>query len=233
MAAPLVDRRRGPAPPSRLPAVGARRCSALLGVLLVLVIGVFGAIFGLQPAQIGYGPSAIARAEIPRAYLRLYVDAGAALRRSTRGSSPRIGAIETDHGRSTRAGRALRRQHVRLLRRPDAVLDRRLPEHLGPLRRRRQPRRPHAPPTTPRTRSPPPPATCAPAAPRGDYRAALFAYNHADWYVADGPRQGRRLPRRARGGRAAAAARPATSARCCATRGSCSPRCSAPTCTAG
>ena len=59
------------------------------------------------------------------------------------------------------------------------------PQHLGPLRRRRQPRRPHAPRTTPPTRSPPPPATCAPAAPRPTTARALFAYNHADWYVAE------------------------------------------------
>ena len=42
-----------------------------------------------------------------------------------------------------------------------------------------------APPTTPRTRSPPPPATCAPAAPPPTTARAIFAYNHADWYVAE------------------------------------------------
>ena len=42
----------------------------------MLLIGVFGAIFGLQP-QAGYGPSATARAEIPAAYLQLYLAAGA------------------------------------------------------------------------------------------------------------------------------------------------------------
>lgn len=49
---------------------------ALLGLLLVLVVGVFGTMFGLQPPQVGYGPSATARAEIPATYLRLYTEAG-------------------------------------------------------------------------------------------------------------------------------------------------------------
>ena len=146
-------------PPSVLGAAGAARrsCSCCS-------IGVFGAIFGLQPAQIGYGPSATARAEIPPAYLRLYVDAGAELRR--RPVDPRRHRRDRDRPRPLdRAWRALRRQRLRLLRRPDAVLDRRPPEHLGPLRSRRQPRRPHLPLRRRRTRSPPPPATCAPAAP--------------------------------------------------------------------
>jgi hypothetical protein len=76
---------------------------ALLGVLLVLVIGVFGAMFGLQPLQAGYGPSATARAEIPPAYLRLYAEAG---RRYD--VDPwvlaAIGWVETQHGRSSAPG---------------------------------------------------------------------------------------------------------------------------------
>ena len=38
-------------------------------------------------------------------------------------------------------------------------------------------------PTTRSTRSSPPPATCAPPAPRPTCAKAIFAYNHADWYV--------------------------------------------------
>src|SRR3954463_16334440 len=75
----------------------------LLAALLVLAIGVLGAIFGLQPAQPGYGPSAAARAEIPAPYLRLYMDAGARY-----GIDPwilaAIGALETNHGRSSAPG---------------------------------------------------------------------------------------------------------------------------------
>ena len=37
--------------------------------------------------------------------------------------------------------------------------------------------------TTRSTRSSPPRATCAPPAPTPDIRRAIFAYNHADWYV--------------------------------------------------
>src|SRR4051812_22604427 len=94
-AAALRHRRRAPA--AMLALLG------LLAVLLVLAIGGLGAIFGMQPAQPGYGPSAAARAEIPAAYLRLYIDAGA--RYSV---DPwilaAIGAVETDHGRSTAPG---------------------------------------------------------------------------------------------------------------------------------
>ena len=37
---------------------------------------------------------------------------------------------------------------------------------------------------TPRTRSRPPRATCVASGAPDDYHAALFAYNHAEWYVA-------------------------------------------------
>ena len=41
------------------------------------------------------------------------------------------------------------------------------------------------PPTNQPTRSPPLPAICTPAGAPGDYHAALFAYNQAEWYVAE------------------------------------------------
>ena len=53
------------------------------------------------------------------------------------------------------------------------------------LRRRRQRRRRQATPTTPKTRSSPPPATCSAAGMPADTYGAIFAYNHADWYVAE------------------------------------------------
>jgi hypothetical protein len=75
----------------------------LLAVVLVLLVGIVGAILGLQPTQSGYGPSATARAEIPALYLRLYTQAGARY-----GIDPwvlaGIGAVESDHGRSTALG---------------------------------------------------------------------------------------------------------------------------------
>jgi hypothetical protein len=155
----------------------------LLAVLLVLLVGVVGAIFGLQPAQNGYGPSATARAEIPALYLRLYVQAGARY-----GIDPwilaGIGAVETDHGRSSALGVrsgvnafgcCAGPMQFSVIGKPSTWdrygLD---GDHDG------------------RT-SPYAPADAIPAAARylrasgapADYHAALFAYNHADWYVAE------------------------------------------------
>ena len=109
---------------------------ALLGLLLVLVVGVFGTMFGLQPPQVGYGPSATARAEIPATYLRLYTEAG---RRYD--IDPwvvaAIGWVETQHGRSRAPGVRAGVKRVRLLRRADAVLGRRVGEHMAAVRGRR------------------------------------------------------------------------------------------------
>src|SRR5215218_8543492 len=174
-AAALHHRRR--APGAILALLG------LLAVLLVLAIGVLGAIFGLQPAQSGYGPSAAARAEIPAAYLRLYMDAGARY-----GIDPwilaGIGAIETDHGRSNAPGVrsgvnaygcCAGPMQFSILGEPSTWdrygLD---GNHNGHTSRYE-------------------PADAIPAAARylhasgapADYHAALFAYNHADWYVAE------------------------------------------------
>jgi hypothetical protein len=155
---------------------------ALLAALLVLAIGVFGAMFGLQPLQVGHGPSATARAEIPAPYVRHYLDAG---RRY--GVDPwilaAIGWIETQHGRSRAPGVSSGVNAYGCCAGPmqfsvvgavstwdsygiDGNADGR--------------------------RSPYDPADAIPAAARylrasgapQDYRAALFAYNHADWYVA-------------------------------------------------
>src|SRR3954464_9437616 len=75
-----------------------------MGLWFFLLMGVFGAIFGLQPLQSGgYGPSSEATAQIPQAYLQLYQHAG-----ERYGIDPwilaAIGKIETDHGRSTAPG---------------------------------------------------------------------------------------------------------------------------------
>jgi len=174
-AAALHHRRR--APGAMLALLG------LLAVLLVLAIGVFGAIFGLQPAQPGYGPSAAARAEIPPVYLRLYMAAGARY-----GIDPwilaGIGAVETDHGRSTASGVrsglnsfgcCAGAMQFNVRGHPSTWdhygLDGNHNGHISPYE----------------------PADAIPAATRylraagapADYRAALFAYNHADWYVAE------------------------------------------------
>jgi hypothetical protein len=156
---------------------------ALLAVALVLLIGVFGAIFGLQPVQTGYGPSPAARAQIPAEYLRLYTEVGARY-----GIDPwilaGIGAIETDHGRSSAPG--VRNgvnafgccagpMQFSIVGNPSTWHSYGIDaNHNG-----------HA--------SPYEPADAIAAAARylrasgapGDYHAALFAYNHAEWYVAE------------------------------------------------
>jgi hypothetical protein len=76
----------------------------LSAIGLVLVMGVIGAVVGLQPAtHAGFEPSALARREIPPPYLRLYEHAG-----EQYGIDPwilaAIGWIETQHGRSTAPG---------------------------------------------------------------------------------------------------------------------------------
>src|SRR4051794_25780269 len=147
-------------------------------------MGIFGAIFGLRPLfSAGYQPSALARADIPTPYLRLYLDAG---RRY--GIDPwilaGIGSIETDHGRSTAPGVhagvnafgcCAGPMQFSLVGSP-STWDRYGVDgdHDG------------------RT-SPYDPADAIPAAARylraagapADYHAAIFAYNHADWYVAE------------------------------------------------
>jgi hypothetical protein len=164
----------------RLSTVGLGLLSAV-GVVLVLLIGVFGAIFGMQPAQIGYGPSAIARAEIPPVYLQHYVDAGAKY-----AIDPwilaAIGAIETDHGRSTAPGVHSGVNTYGCCAGPMqfSIVDHPSTWDRYGIDGNRDGRT-----------SPYEPADAIPAAARylrasgapGDYHAALFAYNHADWYV--------------------------------------------------
>ncbi len=170
----------------REPRLARRALIALLGLLallLVLVVGVLGAVFGLQPLQGSHGPSGTARAEIPARYLQLYQQAG-----ERYGLDPwilaAIGAIETQHGRSTAPGVrsgvnafgcCAGPMQFSLVGSP-STWDRYGVDGNGDGRR-----------------SPYEPADAIPAAARylrasgapADYRAALFAYNHADWYVAD------------------------------------------------
>jgi hypothetical protein len=156
---------------------------ALLGLWLVLLIGVLGSIFGLQPLQGGYGPSKLAGAEIPPEYLMLYEQAGARY-----GIDPwilaAIGAIETSHGSSAAPGVrsgvnsygcCAGPMQFSLVGSP-STWDSYGVDGNGDGRR-----------------SPYDPEDAIPAAARylrasgapADYRRAIFAYNHADWYVAD------------------------------------------------
>ena len=156
----------------------------LLAFFLLIVVGIFGAIFGLRPLFSGsYEPSTVARADIPRSYLRLYLAAGV-----TYGVDPwilaAIGSIETDHGRSGAPG-----VHAGVNRRGCCA---------GPMQfsvtgststwSRYAVDGDHDGVTSPYD-----PADAissaanylrASGAPT-DYQAALFAYNHAQWYVAE------------------------------------------------
>ena len=158
--------------------------AGLLTLLVLMLVGVFAAVFGLRPLTTGsFQPSAIARAEIPPVYVRLYAEAGARY-----GIDPwvlaGIGWVETMHGRSRAAG-----VHGGVNAFGCCA---------GPMQFNVR----NGPPSTwdaygvdgnhDGRRSPYDPADAIPAAARylraagapGDYRAALFAYNHADWYVA-------------------------------------------------
>ena len=176
LAAPSVARRRlAPA------AIGV--LALLLGVLFLIVMGALGAIFGLRPLfSGGYRPSQLARADIPAQYLQLYVAAG---RRY--GIDPwilaGIGSVETDHGRSPAPGVESGVNAFGCC--------------AGPM----QFSVVESPSTWDRygvdgnddgRTSVYDPADAIPAAARylaasgapDDYHAALFAYNHAEWYVA-------------------------------------------------
>lgn len=171
----LTPRRLGPAALAGL--------GVLSGLLLVMVMGTVGAIFGLRPMLAGdYRPSAFARAEIPPEYLRLYVNAG-----QRYGIDPwivaAIGAIETSHGRSRAPGVRSGVNAYGCCAGPmqfSVVGSPSTWDSYG-VDGNRDGRR-----------SPYDPADAIPAAARylrasgapQDYRAAVFAYNHADWYVA-------------------------------------------------
>jgi hypothetical protein len=99
---------------------------ALLGLSVVLLIGVFGSMFGLQPLQCGYGPSRLAAAALPEA-LRA---GGCALR--DRPVGPGGDRRDRDEARHLDgAGCPCGRQRLWLLRGPDAVLPGRFTEHVG------------------------------------------------------------------------------------------------------
>ena len=175
LAAPAVARRR-------LAPAAVAALALLLAVIFLIVMGALGAIFGLRPLfSGGYHPSQLARADIPAQYLQLYVAAG---RRY--GIDPwilaGIGSVETDHGRLTAPG-------VRSGVNAFGCC-------AGPM----QFSVVGSPSTWDRygidgnddgRTSVYDPADAIPAAARylvasgapEDYHAALFAYNHAEWYV--------------------------------------------------
>ena len=83
-----------------------------------------------------------------------------------------INEIETDYGRNLNVSSAGALGWMQFM-----------PATWEHVRRRRQPATASRTRTTRSTRSSPPRATCAPPAPTRTCARAIFAYNHADWYV--------------------------------------------------
>ena len=141
MAGPLV----AAAAPHR---AAAPRIVLLAGLALLAVVlscwlmGVVGAMFGLQPARAASARRGSRRAEIPPLYLRLYRGRRSATG-STRGSSPAIGSVETDHGRSTAPGVRSGVNAFGCCAGPMQFSLVGSPSTWDTLRRRRRPRRPH------------------------------------------------------------------------------------------
>jgi hypothetical protein len=183
----------------------ARRLAGLVAVLgllfVVVLVAIFGAVNTLRQQGGGYGPSGLALSDIPRAYLVLYQAAGERYRIDWTVLAA-IGSIETDHGRSTAPGvrsgvnshgccagpmqfYVAGRHSTWATYGVDGNGDGRL--------------------------SPYEPADAIPAAARylrasgapRDYRGAIYAYNHADWYVEDVLARAARYRGAARGGQLA------------------------------
>ena len=157
--------------------------AALLGVWVVLLIGVYGSLLGLQPLQGGYEPSKLAADEIPAQYLQLYQRAGERYRIDP-WILAAIGAIETRHGTSSAPGVHSGVNTYGCCAGPmqfSVIGPRSTWDRYGVDGNRDDRRSPYDPedaiPATARYLR----ASGAPA----DYAKAIFAYNHAHWYVAE------------------------------------------------
>ncbi|MDA0173397.1 lytic transglycosylase domain-containing protein [Solirubrobacter taibaiensis] len=186
-----------PAPAAAAIAIGvvrrsrrSRRARAVVLALLlvgaawlVVLVGVLGALFGLQTPQSGYEPSRTALADIPHHYLELYQRAGARYRIDP-WILAAIGHIETNHGRLAAPGVRSGVNNYGCCAGPMqfSIIGARSTWDAYGVDGNNDGRK-----------SPYDPADAIPAAARylkasgapADYRRAIFAYNHADWYVAD------------------------------------------------
>jgi cell wall-associated NlpC family hydrolase len=161
--------------------VGIAVSGAALLILLLIAAGAAGAIsavFGSGSSQ----PSATALADIPADYLALYREAAGVCPGLDWTILAAIGKIESDHGRSTLPG-VHSGENFAGAGGPMQFLS---GSFEGVLARHQLP--PGG--TSPPSRYNPHDAIYAAAfylcdngANRGDLRAAIFAYNHADWYV--------------------------------------------------
>ncbi|MER5257434.1 bifunctional lytic transglycosylase/C40 family peptidase [Streptomyces sp. NPDC002855] len=159
--------------------------AAVGGVLLLLLLAIAaGASSLLSPATAGaIRPSARALADIPASYLALYRTAAATCPGLDWSTLAAIGKIETDHGRSplpgVRSGSnyAGAQGPMQFLRPTfDSVIAKRPPPRGGAT-----PPSPYNPHDAIHTAAA---YLCQSGARHNaDLRAAIFAYNHADWYV--------------------------------------------------
>jgi hypothetical protein len=174
----------GPAalPAPRIPRI-ALPALALLGTLaLVLVMATIAVVVGIQPVTPVAAPSGLARAEIPPLYLRLYQEIG-----ERYGIDPwilaGIGYVETQHGTSTAPGVHSGRNSFGCCAGPMQISLDGSPSTWERFRADGD--------GDGRTSVYDPPDAIATAArylkaagAPADYHRALFAYNHAEWYVA-------------------------------------------------
>ncbi|ROP37328.1 NlpC/P60 family protein [Saccharothrix texasensis] len=155
--------------------------AAVTAAILLIVSGVSGAISALFDGD-GSRPSASALADIPADYLALYRAASAVCPRLDWSILAAIGKIETDHGRSSLPGVSSGENFAGAggpMQFLSGSFDGVLASHQIP---------PGG--ATPPSRYNPHDAIhaasfylCDNGVSRGDLRAAIFAYNHADWYV--------------------------------------------------
>ena len=158
---------------------------AVLGVILLIPLLIAGAVSGAISAVFGSGssqPSQSALSDIPADYLALYREAAGVCPRLDWTILAAIGKIETDHGRSALPGVSSGENSAGaggsmqfLQSSSDGVLA----HHQIP---------PGG--ASPPSRYNPHDAInaaafylCDNGVSRGDVRAAIFSYNHADWYV--------------------------------------------------
>jgi hypothetical protein len=189
-----------------------RRLAALAAVVgllfLVVLVGIFGAVNTLREQGGGYGPSDLALSDIPRGYLFLYRAAGERYGVDWTVLAA-IGSIETDHGRSAAPGVRSGVNSYGCCAGPMQfyVVGRGSTWASYGLDGNGDGRA-----------SPYDPADAIPAAARylrasgapRDYRRAIYAYNHADWYVEDVLARAAAYRGAARGGQLAIGAANAT-----------------------
>lgn len=162
--------------------VGTATIAAIILIPLLIATSIQGAISAMFGGGSSSQPSTTALTDIPADYLTLYLQAATVCPGLDWSVLAAIGKIETDHGRSELLGVASGENAAGA----GGVMQVLSSTWDGILARHRIP--PGG--TTPPSRYNPHDAIhaaafylCDNGAGRGDFRAAIFAYNHAGWYV--------------------------------------------------